>query len=84
MFYKYFNPNPRGIRVGDCSVRALSYVLKQDWKTTYLQLTKLGLEMGDMPSSNSVWGKLLWTSVEVSLFYVIKGGILWTRRNKIK
>ena len=60
MLYQYFNPNPKGIRVGDCSVRALSYVLNQDWETTYLQLVNLGLQMGDMPSSNSVWGKLLY------------------------
>lgn len=59
MFYVYFNPNPAGKRVGDCAIRALSYVLNQDWKTTYLQLVEIGLEMGDLPSSNSVWGALL-------------------------
>lgn len=60
MLYKYYNPNPRSIRVGDCSVRALSYALRQDWETTYRQLTDLGLKMGDMPSSNAVWGELLY------------------------
>lgn len=58
--FMYYNPNPRSIRVGDCSVRALSYALNQNWEETYKQLTDLGFEMGDMPSSNAVWGKLLY------------------------
>ncbi len=60
MSFMYYNPNPQSIRVGDCSVRALSYAFDQDWIETYLQLADLGLEMGDMPSSNAVWGKLLY------------------------
>jgi len=40
----YYNPNPRSIRVGDCSVKALSYALNQNWEETYKQLTDLGLE----------------------------------------
>lgn len=59
MSYIYYNPNPRSIRVGDCTIRALSYVLNQSWDKTYLDLTDLGLKMCDMPSSNAVWGTYL-------------------------
>ncbi len=38
MSFMYYNPNPQSIRVGDCSVRALSFAFNQDWIETYLQL----------------------------------------------
>lgn len=58
MFIEY-NPNPTGRKVGDCAVRAISKALDTDWETAYLMITKNGYAMGDMPSSNSVWGALL-------------------------
>ena len=54
-----WNPNPTGRRVGDCAVRAVAKALKLDWETAYLKLCKAGYEMGDMPSSNAVWGSVL-------------------------
>lgn len=54
-----FNNNPVGRRVGDCSVRAVSVALGTDWETAYLMLTANGFAMGDMPSSDSVWGATL-------------------------
>lgn len=54
-----YNPNPTGRSVGDCAVRAVSKALKIDWETAYLKLCKAGYEMGDMPSSDSVWGAVL-------------------------
>ena len=54
-----YNPNPTGRRVGDCSVRAISKALGVDWETAYLMTMKNGYEMGDMPSSDSVWGAVL-------------------------
>ena len=38
MRYEYLNKNPHGRNVGDCTVRALSKALDQDWYTTYLGL----------------------------------------------
>ena len=35
MNYKYYNPNPAGRNVGDCTVRALNKALGQDWDATY-------------------------------------------------
>lgn len=58
MFIEY-NPNPTGRKVGDCAVRAISKALDTDWETAYLMIAKNGYAMGDMPSSNSVWGALL-------------------------
>ena len=54
-----FNPNPVGRRVGDCTVRAISAALGIDWETAYVKLAAAGLTMGDMPSSDSVWGAVL-------------------------
>lgn len=59
MVYVYYNPNPAGRRVGDCSVRAVSKALKIDWESAYAMLTQAGFDMCDMPSSDSVWGAVL-------------------------
>lgn len=58
MFIEY-NPNPVGRHVGDCSVRAISKALNIDWETAYVLLSMNGFSMGDMPSSDSVWGATL-------------------------
>lgn len=58
MWQKY-NPNPTGRSVGDCAVRAIAKALDIDWETAYLIICKNGLQMGDMPSSDSVWGAVL-------------------------
>lgn len=56
---KYYNPNPKGNKVGDCVVRAISKVLNQSWSETYIGLCIQGFLMGDMPTSNAVWGNYL-------------------------
>ena len=57
--FVYYNPNPVGRRVGDCSVRAISKALDMDWETAYALVSLNGYSMGDMPSSDSVWGATL-------------------------
>lgn len=57
--FVYYNPNPVGRRVGDCSVRAISKALDTDWETAYALISLNGYSMGDMPSSDSVWGAVL-------------------------
>lgn len=54
-----YNPNPVSARVGDCAVRAVAKALNIDWEKAYLMLCKAGYQMGDMPSSDSVWGAVL-------------------------
>lgn len=58
MWIKY-NPNPTGRSVGDCAVRAVAKALDIDWETAYVMITTNGYQMGDMPSSDSVWGAVL-------------------------
>lgn len=57
--YRFYNPNPKGKLVGDCSVRAISIALNQSWEKTYNDICALGFDLYDMPSSNSVWGTYL-------------------------
>lgn len=57
-FVKY-NPNPTGRNVGDCAVRAIAKALDTDWETAYSMIARNGYAMGDMPSSDSVWGAVL-------------------------
>ena len=54
-----FNNNPTGRAVGDCAVRAVSVALGVDWETAYELIADAGYAMGDMPSSDSVWGAVL-------------------------
>lgn len=57
--WEEYNPNPVGRRVGDCAVRAVAKALDSDWETAYTMLVANGYLMGDMPSSDSVWGATL-------------------------
>lgn len=57
--YIEYNPNPTGRRVGDCAIRAISKALDIDWETAYIKVVTNGYNMGDMPSSDSVWGSVL-------------------------
>lgn len=57
--WQLYNANPAGRNVGDCAVRALSIALDVDWETAYALISLNGYLMGDMPSSNSVWGAVL-------------------------
>lgn len=57
--YSYYNGNPRGKNVGDCTVRAISKATGMDWGATYLALAIEGYLDGDMPSANACWGRYL-------------------------
>lgn len=58
--YSYYNPNPlNNNRVGDCVVRAISKALDMSWEDVYVELTLQGYMMGDLLSSNGVWGAYL-------------------------
>jgi hypothetical protein len=58
MWQKY-NPNPTGRSVGDCAIRAVAKALNTDWETAYELIAEAGYNMGDVPTSNSVWGAVL-------------------------
>lgn len=57
--WTYYNPNPRGRRVGDCAVRALAKATGQSWHAAYKELVAQAVYDGDMPSADAVWGACL-------------------------
>lgn len=59
MAWIYFLNNPTGRTVGDCAVRAVSKALDISWEAAYIMIASNGFTMGDMPSSDSVWGSVL-------------------------
>lgn len=59
MSYIYYNPNPLGLSVGDCVIRAISCALNRSWEETYMRIVDQGFMMYDMPSANRVWGQFL-------------------------
>lgn len=59
MGYVAFNPNPMNKRVGDCVIRALSFVTDKSWDDIFFDLMLKSYELKDMPSSNSVWSAYL-------------------------
>lgn len=59
MMWVKFQPNPWGRNVGDCAVRAIAAALNVDWETAFELITTNAFQMGDMPSSDSVWGSVL-------------------------
>lgn len=58
MWHEY-NPNPYGIRAGDCAVRAIVAVTGKKWEEVYMDLCVLGLKYGDWGSKNHIWGAYL-------------------------
>lgn len=59
MAYVEFNNNPCGRMTGDCAVRAISKALNMGWETAHITLDIAAINMGDMPSSDLVWGSTL-------------------------
>ena len=59
MIWRRYNPNPRGLRVGDCVVRAVAKATGTNWGAAFDMLADQARIMGDMPSSDAVWGAVL-------------------------
>ena len=59
MPYEFYNPNPKGQRVGDCAIRAISKAVGTSWQDAYISLCAEGLALKDMPNANYVWGNYL-------------------------
>lgn len=57
--WKAYNNNPVSRNVGDCAIRAVSVALDTDWETAFALITANAFQMGDIPSSNAVWGSVL-------------------------
>ncbi len=59
MSYAYYQPNPAGKSVGDCTVRAISKALGQTWEETYVGLSLEGFKRGELLNADSVRGPYL-------------------------
>ena len=57
--YIHVNPNPNGVYVEDCVVRAICIATDRSWDDVYLNICMQGFLMKDMPSVNNVWGTYL-------------------------
>lgn len=54
-----YNPNPKGKKTGDCSVRAVSKAIGTDWDGAFAEMSVYGSIECDMPNANSVFGACL-------------------------
>ena len=57
--YIFANPNPAGLKIGDCVVRAIAISNGMDWDTAYNILVDYGFNMKEMPNADSVWSVVL-------------------------
>lgn len=57
--YIYYNPNPHDKSSGDCVIRAICKFFNRSWNDVYLDVCIEGFALGEMPSTNRVWGSLL-------------------------
>lgn len=57
--YEYFNPNPLQKQTVDCAVRAIAKALDVDWEEAYIKLCSMGMNMGELPNCDVVWGAVL-------------------------
>lgn len=56
---KKININPKGIKTGDCVIRALAYAMDKTWNDVYNDLCILGFKMKRMPNEKQVYEKYL-------------------------
>lgn len=47
--YKFYNANPRGRRVNDCTVRAISLATGKSWDQAYRELSEFAQYLAIMP-----------------------------------
>jgi len=55
----YYNPNPKGKHVTDCTIRAICRLEGLTWLEAFDSVTDICRENYDMPSSDKMWGKFL-------------------------
>ena len=57
--YVYANPNPDGLYVGDCVVRAIAIATNSTWDHVYVMLGLEGFIKKNFGDANDVWGSYL-------------------------
>ena len=59
MSYIYLNLNPDRNETIDCTIRAVSLILDQDWETTFIHIMVECMIYHDMPEANYIWAGYL-------------------------
>lgn len=59
MSYIYYNPNPNGKHVSDCTIRAICRLEHTTWLEAFDSVVDLCRQYYDMPSSDRMWGMLM-------------------------
>lgn len=57
--YIHANPNPNGMYVEDCVIRAIAIATNRSWDDVFVHLCLQAFIMKNMPSVNKVWGTYL-------------------------
>ena len=68
--YIHANPNPNGMYVEDCVIRAIAIAINRSWDYVFVNLCLQAYIMKNMPSVNKVWGTYL-NSIGFSSFPVL-------------
>lgn len=62
MAYRFYNPNPEKLMVGDCIIRGVAKLTNKSWDEIYIDLVTYGFKMKDLPDSNVVLGAYLYAN----------------------
>lgn len=57
--YIHANPNPNGMYVEDCVIRAIAIATNRSWDDIFVHICLQAYIMKNMPSVNKVWGNYL-------------------------
>lgn len=68
--YIHANPNPNGMYVEDCVIRAIAIATDRSWDDIFIHICLQAYIMKNMPSVNKVWGTYL-TSIGFSSYPVL-------------
>lgn len=59
MSYINYNANPKGLRTGDCVIRALSKATGKSWDEVYTELCEIGYKKKKLPNNDCVYKAFL-------------------------
>lgn len=59
MSFIYYNPNPRGNHVSDCTIRAICRLEGISWMEAFNRIIDICRQNYDMPSSDKMWGMFM-------------------------
>ena len=57
--YRYFNPNPVGVKTRDCAIRAVAAALDISWDRAFDLIAARAKQMGETLDANAAFGSVL-------------------------